>query len=640
MRIYIVLNSTKRLTLETDNINYKLTIMRKSHLLLPTLSLLAVTAQSQSNLIINTQNRDVTSLNGAWNYIVDQYENGYYNYRYQPLDQQPNNSTMAEAIFNDYHPTDKTERVEYDFDLEETLNVPGSWNAQDDKLFYYEGTIWYRKKFDYKKKSENNRVFVYFGAANYEAHVYLNGNKLGSHVGGFTPFYFEITDFLKETKNSLVVKVDNKRKKEAVPTLNTDWFNYGGLTRDVKLIETSASFISDYHIQLKKGSLTEVTGYIQLNGNQHDEAITIEIPELKISKTMITDEKGYAPVSLTLKKPVYWSPENPKLYTVQLKSEQYKITDQIGFRTIEAKGSDLLLNGKKIYLRGISIHEDIGNRGDRANSEEDARIMLNRAKELNCNFVRLAHYPHNEHMIKVAEELGIMVWSEIPVYWTIDWENPSTYKNAEDQLTAMIGRDINRANIIIWSMANETPVTEPRTKFLTNLISKARQLDDARLISAALEKHADQNNPLEVTIEDPFAQYVDVLSFNQYLGWYDGLPEKCNRVNWSIKFNKPVIISEFGGDARFGFHADKDTRWSEEFQEDLYIQNLKMLEKIPQLRGMTPWILSDFRSPRRLLPRIQDGWNRKGLFSEKGEKKKAFFVLKDYYDQKQLQYSK
>ncbi|HUM89691.1 MAG TPA: glycoside hydrolase family 2 TIM barrel-domain containing protein, partial [Prolixibacteraceae bacterium] len=227
-----------------------------------------------------------------------------------------------------------------------------------------------------------------------------------------------------------------------------------------------------------------------------------------------------------------------------------------------------------------------------------------------------------------------------PVYWTIDWNNESTYRNAENQLKDMITRDMNRANIIVWSVANETPVSDARTRFLTNLINKTRELDNTRLVSAALEKHTLSNTPPHFAVEDPFAQYVDILSVNQYMGWYDGLPEKCSRSEWTIKFNKPMIISEFGGGAKYGYHADKDTRWSEEFQEELYIQNIKMLEKIPQLRGMTPWILNDFRSPRRLLPGIQDGWNRKGLFSEKGEKKKAFYILQGYYNKKQQEFDK
>ncbi|MBN1924719.1 MAG: beta-glucuronidase [Prolixibacteraceae bacterium] len=599
---------------------------------------LIFTANANSPLIINTSNRDATSLNGQWNYIVDQYENGYYNYRYKPMDQDRGYEHNHGAYFNDYEQQDKTELIEYNFSKSPTLRVPGSWNAQEEELFWYEGTIWYRKHFDYTKKNENNRVFLYFGAINYEAHIYLNGKKVGMHIGGFTPFNFEITGLLKEKENRLVVKADNKRKKEAVPTLNTDWFNYGGITRDVKLIETSPTFIQDYHIQLKKGSMDEISGFIQLNGNDLQQEITIELPELNFKTKVKTGETGKALLSFKLKNLEHWSPENPKLYDVLLTSGDNTLIDQIGFRSLETSGSNILLNGKKVFLRGISIHEENGSRGDRAYSKEDAQMILGRASELNCNFVRLAHYPHNEHMIKTAEKMGIMVWSEIPVYWTIDWENQATYENASQQLEDIINRDKNRANVIIWSVANETPVSEARTKFLTNLIDKARSMDNVRFISAALEKHTLSRDPYIVSIEDPFAQYVDVLSFNQYIGWYDGLPDKCNHTTWTIKFNKPVIISEFGGGALYGFHADKETRWSEEFQEDLYVQNLKMLEQIPQLSGMTPWILSDFRSPRRMLPYIQNGWNRKGVFSENGEKKKAFFILQNYYLNKKKEF--
>ena len=452
---------------------------------------------------------------------------------------------------------------------------------------------------------------------------------------------YEITYLLKETDNSLIVKVDNKRKREAIPTLNTDWFNYGGITRDVYLVETEDTFIREYVIQLKKGSLNQVSGHVQLDGVNLNQRVEIEIPELSIKEKIETNDKGFGTLQFDLKNASLWSPENPKLYAVEIKLNNEIIKENIGFRSIETKGTDILLNGKSIFLRGISIHEENGNRGvgDRAYSREDAEMILGRAKALNCNFVRLAHYPHNENMIKVAEEMGIMVWEEIPVYWTIQWENEETYKNAMNQLTNMIVRDRNRANVIIWSMANETPVSDARTKFLIDLIDEARNLDDTRLISAALEKHTVSEEPLVMVVDDPFAENVDVLSFNQYVGWYDGLPDKCIRVNWKIKINKPVIISEFGGGAKFGLHGPKNERWTEEFQENLYIKSLEMLDKIPALRGMTPWILSDFRSPRRTLPVIQDGWNRKGVFSEKGEKKLAFFVLEEYYDQKMKEYS-
>jgi beta-glucuronidase len=290
-----------------------------------------------------------------------------------------------------------------------------------------------------------------------------------------------------------------------------------------------------------------------------------------------------------------------------------------------------LLNGKSIFLKGISIHEENPIRGGRANSLEDARLLLGWAKELGCNFVRLAHYPHNEFMPRLADEMGILVWEENPVYWTIQWTNPETFATASNQLKEVITRDKNRASVIVWSMANETPVIPERIKFLSNLADTARKYDNTRLISAALEQHAKSGNDQVRVIEDPFAEFVDIVSFNEYIGWYDGLPDKCARITWDIPFNKPVVISEFGADALEGMHGDSLTRWSEEYQEYLYKENIKMVSKIPQLRGMTPWILADFRSPRRVLPVIQDGWNRKGLVSENGRKKRAFFILQQYY---------
>lgn len=586
---------------------------------------------SQNNLLIqNINGRITTSLNGKWNYIIDPYETGFYDYRYLPFDQMQNPGNGA--FFLDKKQTNKSELLEYSFDTSPTLWVPGDWNSQDEKLLYYEGSIWYRRIFDYKKLDRTHRVFVYFGAANYETDVYLNGKKLGNHVGGFTSFNFDITGLLKEKGNSLVVKVDNKRRRDGVPTLNTDWWNYGGLTRDVSLVEVEDVFIQDYFIQLKKGSEKVITGYIKLNKKLDNQLVKVEIPELNRTENVKTDSTGKAILNFNVKNIIRWSPENPKLYKVNITYNNSELSDKIGFRTIETKGTDILLNGKPIFLRGICIHEENAMRGGRAYSEQDARMLLNSAKELNCNYVRLAHYQHNEYMIRLADEMGILVWEENPVYWTIQWENPETYANAQQQLTEEITRDKNRASVIIWSMANETPVGKARNEFLKKLVQHARGMDNSRLISAALEI---RNNPLnlkEMVVEDPFAQYVDIINFNEYIGWYGGTPDKCDNIEWNIKYNKPVMISEFGAGALQGMHGDSLTRWSEEYQADLYKRTLKMLAKIPQFRGVSPWILYDFRSPKRVLPVIQDGWNRKGLIGQNGTKKEAFYILKDYYD--------
>ncbi|NNK28278.1 MAG: hypothetical protein HKP06_08570 [Flavobacteriaceae bacterium] len=213
---------------------------------------------SQDELITNVYNRTTTSLNGSWKYIIDPYENGYYNYRYEPFDQQE--TPWASAFFLNSKPKNDSDLIEYDFETSDSINVPGDWNSQKPELLYYEGTLWYMKSFNFKASDALARQFVYFEASNYKTEVYLNGKKLGVHIGGFTPFNFEITNIIKETSNFLVVKVDNKRLKEGIPTLNTDWWNYGGLTRDVKIIETASNFIKDYSIQLSPDDSNKING--------------------------------------------------------------------------------------------------------------------------------------------------------------------------------------------------------------------------------------------------------------------------------------------------------------------------------------------------------------------------------------------
>jgi beta-glucuronidase len=575
--------------------------------------------------------RQTTDLNGRWHVIVDPYDTGYFDYRLRAYDA---SAKPGGGFFLDRQAKDKTDLVEYNFDTSPTLNVPGDWNSQDEKLFYYEGSVWYRTRFDANKSAPDHRLFVYFGAANYEADVYLNGQKLGKHIGGFTPFAYEITKLAKEKNNSLVVRVNNQRHADGVPTLNTDWWNYGGLTRDVLLVETPATFISNFRVRLKPGTTNMVEANVQLDGTKKEQTVKINFPLLQIAAEMMADTNGTARFELSVPKLALWSPKNPILNDVEISSDVDQLKDRVGFRTIMTSGTDVLLNGRKLFLRGISIHEENPLRGGRAWSEDDAKLLLGWAKKLNCNFVRLAHYPHNEHMARLADEMGIMVWEEIPVYWTIQWTNTETLANAEKQLSDVIARDQNRASIVIWSVANETPVGEARTKFLKSLVDEARSLDGTRLVSAAMEVHADPNDPFHKIVDDPFGEFTDLCSFNEYTGWYDGLPEKIDRLRWSIKYQKPVFISEFGADAKQGFHADASTRFSEEYQADVYERTLPMLGKIPGFSGCTPWILCDFRSPRRPLPGIQDGWNIKGLIGHDGKPKMAFDVLKNFYDEK------
>ena len=599
--------------------------------LITSLMLLAsiLTAQADETkmvpLVGNVLNRQTTSLNGEWRYIVDVQESGYYGYRREKI---------HNGYFRNQKPQKPEDLIEYDFDQSDRMQIPSDWNTRDPRLFFYEGTVWFKRSFNYQPKA-GRRTLLYFGAVNYEAIVFVNGHEVGRHVGGFTPFNFDVTDLLREGENFVIVKVDNKRSRENVPTLIFDWWNYGGITRDVLLVSVPDTYIENYSLQLDRQNPKQLNFSLQLSAKEAGRQVTLSIPELKLKHAVITDAEGRATATLKAKKLQLWSPESPKRYRVELSLSDPvvgdNIADSIGFRTITTQGKQLLLNGQPIFLRGISIHEEKPNGGGRANDPDDARRLLSWAKELGCNFVRLAHYPHNEYMVREAERMGLMVWSEIPVYWTIDWTNTGTYANASQQLRDMIRRDQNRCNVIIWSIANETPHSAERDRFLSSLSKQAHEMDSTRLVSMAMEVLSAAN--YHNNLQDNMNEYVDVISFNQYIGWYRDVNDAA-KMTWEIPYDKPVIISEFGGGAKAGFHGAKNLRFTEEFQENLYRENTAMLDKIDGLAGTTPWILKDFRSPRRLLPGIQDYYNRKGLFSDDGRKKKAFYVLKQWYEGK------
>ena len=586
------------------------------------------TRQGQVPQVANVLNRQTTSLNGDWHYIVDVQEEGYYDYRMKPIDW---------GFMRNAKPQRPEDLIEYDFDAAPTMHVPGDWNTQDERLFLYEGTVWLQRYFEVKSEElrvkNGRRTLLYFGAVNYDCHVYVNGKKAGHHVGGFTPFNFDVTDLLQEGRNVVIVKVDNKRSASAVPTQIFDWWNYGGITRDVLLLSVAPTYIEDYSLQLGKAIKSKrhtLNFSLRLNRQEAGREVTLRIPELKLKQKFVTDASGIinCPLSIVHSQLKFWNPENPKLYRVEIEMDGETLKDEIGFRTIETRGKQILLNGEPIFLKGISIHEEKPNGGGRANSADDARTLLSWAKELGCNYVRLAHYPHNEYMVREAERMGLLVWSEIPVYWTIDWTNVDTYQNAQRQLHDMIARDHNRANIIIWSIANETPHSPERDLFLGRLARYARSQDSTRLISMAMEVTSAAN--YHNRLQDNMHELVDVVSFNQYVGWYRDVND-ASKMTWEIPYDKPVIISEFGGGAKYGLHGPKNQRWTEEFQENLYRENVAMLDKIDGLAGTTPWILKDFRSPRRVLTGIQDYYNMKGLYSDRGERKKAWYVLNEWY---------
>ena len=602
----------------------------------------AAWAQPAPIVITGADMRPATSLNGDWAAIVDPYFSGLYSFHHEEkkngwfLNQKPK-------------PGD-TGPIEYDFAKAGTLKVPADWNTQRESLFFYEGPIWYERDFTFQPK-EHTRIFLHVGAANYRSWFWVNGKKVCEHEGGFTSFNCDVTAAIHAGDNFVVAAVNNARLADGVPTLETDWWNYGGLTRAVSLIEVPETFIDQYDLHLSRtpettlvphgndfgliGSihLAHIDGWVHVEGGHIGDKVKVEIPELNSDGTGVLDANDRAQIHLVASNLERWSPETPKLYKVKISAGADSLTDLIGFRTVGTRGTEILLNGKPIFLRGICIHAEAPYRTGRANTDKDAETLLGWAKELGANYVRLAHYPHDETMLRAADKMGLLVWSENPVYWAIQWENPKVLAKAEQQLEEEIGTSRNHAAIILWSMANETPNTEARTRFIETLAVHARELDPTRLITAALLVRAEGNTKI---VDDPLGKALDVIGANEYIGWYEQRPETADITQWRIDYRKPVIMSELGGDAKAGLHGGDNDRWTEEYQANIYRHQLGMLNRIPQLRGMSPWILMDFRSPNRPLVGIQDEFNRKGLVSDQGLKKQAFYILQKAYKEKSV----
>jgi beta-glucuronidase len=570
-------------------------------------------------VITGADRRAAISLDGDWATVVDPYFNGLFTFHHEE---------KANGFFmNQKAKPGDTGPIEYDYSKAPKLKVPGDWNTQRESLFFYEGPIWYERDFDYQPK-EHTRVYLHVGAANYRSWFWVNGKKVCEHEGGYTAFNCEVSAQVHAGPNFVVAAVDNTRHEDNMPTLQTDWWNYGGLHRSVSLIEVPDAFIDQYDVHLRRGEGSTIEGWVHIRDAKPGSKVEVEIPELAAKVDVASGEDGKAAFTVQVEGLQRWSPENPKLYKVQIRAGNDVIEDLVGFRTIETRGTEILLNGKPVFLRGVSIHAEAPYRTGRANTEKDAETLLGWAKELGCNFVRLAHYPHDESMLRVADRMGLMVWSENPVYWALQFDNPKVLGKAEQQLDEEINTYRNHASIVLWSMANETPNTPARTTFIETEAARARELDPTRLITAALLVRGQGHTKI---VDDKLGEALDVIGTNEYIGWYEQHPETADVTDWNIAYQKPLIMSEFGGDAKAGLHGGENDRWTEEYQANIYRHQLGMLNRIGQLRGMSPWCLMDFRSPNRPLPGIQDEFNRKGLISDQGEKKQAFFVLQKAY---------
>jgi len=577
--------------------------------------LLNPAASQNTVLLSNVLVRERRSLNGTWRAIVDPYDTGYVGLL---------GTRNERGWFRDFKPRSPSDRVEYDFDNSMPLQVPRDWNTQDPALLYYEGTVWYRTKFNgvTAGEADQKRHFINFGAANHTTRVFLDGEELGTHVGGFGQFAVEVTGKVGPGEHTLMVQVNNRREPDRIPAMRTDWWNFGGITRSVDLITVPSVFLRDAWLTMAPDG--NLVGGVTVDGGELP--ATVELPDLGLSTTADADGNVAIEAPADLAR---WNPGAPVLHRVRWTCGDDVVEDEVGFRTVHVDGTQILINGEPTWLKGISLHGEGPTGGRRGQGPDDAAELLDWAQDLGANFVRLAHYQHDEYTVREADRRGLLSWCELPVYWGIAFDDSDVLSNALDQTNELVVRDRSRASTILWSVANETLPGPDRTTFLTSLVDRVRELDPTRLTTAALLT-LPSNDPV-VHVTDPLGDVIDVVAINQYLGWYYGNRQEIPEVEFTTAFSKPIVFSELGAGAKAGHHGDEDEIWTEEFQAAVYRAQLAMIDNQSECAGMSPWILKDFRTPLRVLPGIQDGYNRKGLFSEEGVPKLAAQVLRDFY---------
>ncbi len=549
------------------------------------------------------------SLNGQWTFTLDLFDEGLRQRWYA------NEPSTPKAW---------TRPVDYDPGRGDTLAVPSCWSMAKPEWLYFEGGAWYTRSIDWTPSPD--RLVLRVGAANYEARVFLNGVFLASHRGGSTPFFVELTNHLVAGPNRLQIQVDNRRRADRVPMHHFDWFNHGGIYREVDLLRLPPVFFRDVSVALLPGTGHRFLGAdVELSDPVQGDA-ALRIPELGIDvKIPVLGGVG----SLVFEAaPELWSPDAPRLYDVEVAFQHDWVRERIGFREIRREGDRLLLNGEPLWLRGVCVHEDDRDLG-KVSTEADVRRRLDDAKAMGCNILRLAHYPHHEHVAELADEMGMLLWEEIPVYWAIDFANPDTLDDARNQLRELIARDRNRASVILWGVGNENADTDARYRFMAALADEARRLDPTRLVTAAC-----LINRETFSIEDRLAAHLDVIGLNEYFGWYEPDFAGLERLIANSSPDRPVVVSETGADALAGHHGSERELFTEEMQAAVHAGQIAVIRDVPWIQGLFPWLLYDFRTERRQTE-FQKGWSRKGLIAEDKEtRKQAFGAYAEFYRSK------
>ncbi|CAA9196534.1 glycoside hydrolase family 2 protein [Flavobacterium collinsii] len=555
------------------------------------------------------------------------------------------------------------------------LNLPHTWNAEDATDLnpgYRRDASWYQKKLNLAKIDPNQRYYLYFEGSNVTTKVYINDTEAGGHIGGYIGFTIDITPFIKEGNNEILVRVDNSYDIEIIPSQKSDFFIYGGITRDVWLLSKYKNHIEDLKIttpqvSAKKASLNIVAKTIHSDtAKELTLTVILKNPKgKKVAGKTIPITANISTITFdNIKNPELWDIDTPKLYSViAILAEKNQIRDSVnektGFRWFEFKDhGPFYLNGKRLLLRGTHRHEEEAGVGA-AMSNAQHRADMESIKKMGANFVRLAHYPQDPEVYRACDELGLLVWDELP--WCRGGIGGELWQtNTKNMLAEIINQNYNHPSIIIWSLGNEM-----------NWLPDFPDGDNAGRTNVFLKELNDISHKMDPTRKTAIRKYyegsqiVDVFSPSIWSGWYSGSYKSYQKaIDVYKKEYKHFIHAEYGGDSHVGRHSENPVTgeniikaegweeaivqtkvaniaqigdWSENYIVDLFDWHLHISENDPSFVGNIQWAFKDFATPLRPEDDIPY-MNQKGLTDRNGNPKDAYYVFKSYWSKEPFAY--
>lgn len=548
--------------------------------------------------------RKTELLNGDWKFSVDKDDVG-----------------VNQQWFVDF-PTD------YRF-----VNVPSCWNLELDLADHF-GIAWYSKEFF----CEDCYLQIEFGAVSGLAMVYLDGEKLGEHYGGFTAFKF--AKQVSSGMHTLTVRVDaSSNKLNTIPLQEVDWYHYGGIIRSVEISKFTSPYITRHRISyqlddaLLNAELKAVVELYNPTDNDTTVPVKIEIGKYSCDSEVLVAAKSSAVFenNLTINSVKLWDIGNSQLYNLKISTDTDDIIDRIGFRKIHAHDKQIYLNNKPIFFKGVNRHEEHPDWGFAvpANiTKRDIEII----KNLNCNIVRGAHYPQSKTLLDYLDREGIMFWSEIPMwgYPPQALADPLTIERGLTMHKEMVEQYFHHPSIVIWGLHNEIFTESNEAYEITKTFSQyVRSQDNSRLITYATYRFD----------KDICLEFTDFVSLNYYMGWYTGTLDEWDDFIKSIRGkmiekgvgDKPVVMSEFGCGALFGFDDFSHNKWTMQYQSDFVEKVIKLSMQEDGFCGTFVWQFADLTSDINI--NRARGFNNKGLLSEHRRPKTSYFTVKKLYSE-------